>query len=123
MNAKNLRRFHLYAGCIFSPALIFFILSGSWQMFRFHITRKDGSYTPPALMKALSSIHTNGQIKGWTEHPSLPFKVFTVVMALFLLFTIAVGLFLAFQTVKEKWKVWACLILGILIPVLLLMFK
>ena len=57
MNIKAMRNVHLYLGVFFAPLLIFFLISGCWQTFGLHEAKKDGSYAPPAIIKALSSVH------------------------------------------------------------------
>ncbi len=59
-----LRRLHLYLGCLFAPALLFFAISGAWQLYRFHDSKKDGSYTAPRAVEALSAVHMNSHLPG-----------------------------------------------------------
>ena len=54
---KRLRQLHLYLGCVFAPVLIFFAVTGSWQLFSLHLGMKDGSYTPPRAVVILSDVH------------------------------------------------------------------
>lgn len=119
---KIMRKFHLYAGTLFAPALVFFIVSGMWQVYRLNDAKKDGSYTPPAAIKILSEVHLDQRVKAWTKKRSQPFMFFILIMSTFLLMTIAIGIRLAFQTAKLKWMVWACLVTGVFLPVLLLQF-
>lgn len=119
---RFLRKFHLYAGCFFTPILVFFILSGSWQVYRLQESQKASGYQPPEIVKVLSRVHIASKVKGWTEKSSAPFKFFCLVMTVFLLITIAIGVYLALQVSRQRWLVWASLLAGILIPVLLLRF-
>ena len=118
---KYLRKLHLYLGCLFAPALIFFILSGSWQTFRLHEEKKDGSYHPPAWVESLSAIHMDQRFPAGAKHASMPFRFFVVTMAFFLLMTITLGILLAFQVSKKTpWAVWLCLLAGVVLPILFL---
>ena len=118
----NLRKTHLYIGCLFAPALVFFIVTGCWQTFRLNDAKKDGSYNPPAIVKMLSEVHLSAkyQVGRGQGHPSQPFKVFVLAMAFFLLVTIVLGIVLALQSSGRSWGVWACLLCGTLLPILLL---
>jgi len=122
MLSKNLRKIHLYIGCLFAPALIFFIVTGCWQTFRLNDAKRDGSYTPPAIVKMMSSVHLHQkyQTGRGQGHPSEPFKIFVLAMSVFLLVTTATGLFLALQSTKRKWVVWVFLTVGTLLPTFLL---
>ncbi|HXV27805.1 MAG TPA: hypothetical protein VD913_02455 [bacterium] len=122
LDANTIRKFHLYAGCLFAPALVFFIVSGMWQVYRFNDAKKDGSYTPPAAVKILSEVHFDQRVKSWTKKRSKPFMIFVITMSSFLLATIAIGIRMAFQAAKSGWLVWACLAVGIILPVCLLRF-
>lgn len=122
MNTKNLRKAHLYIGCVFAPALMFFIVTGCWQTFDLHFQKKGSSYHPPTFMKVMSQVHLSAkyQIERGQGHPSQPFKLFVLAMAFFMLITILLGIVLALQSAQKKWIVWACLLGGILLPFLLL---
>ena len=117
---RNLRTLHLYLGCLFAPALIFFIVTGCWQTFRLNDAKKDGSYRPPALVKLLSEVHIHQRAVIGAQHSSSLFRAFVLAMAGFLLVTIAIGIRLAFHTARRRWVVWLCLLGGTLLPGLFL---
>jgi hypothetical protein len=52
--------------------------------------------------------------------PSIPFKFFAVFMSVGLMFTTSLGVYMAFRSTREKGKVWAMLVLGIGLPIVLL---
>ncbi len=117
---KMLRKIHLYLGCLFSPMLLFFVISGCWQTFRLNDAKKDGSYAPPEIIKILSAVHTHDSL-AWKAPSSEPFKLFVLGMAGSFLITVILGLVLAFQVSKKNpWVVWACLVTGILLPMVFL---
>ena len=117
---KSLRALHLYIGCLFAPALIFFIVTGCWQTFRLNDASEDAGYAPPKVVEVLSEVHVNQRLKEGV-HASVGFKLFVVAMTVFLLITIIVGIVLALQVSRNRWVVWACLAGGLLVPLLLLL--
>jgi hypothetical protein len=76
-----LRRLHLYLGCLFAPALIFFAVTGSWQLYRAHDSKKDHSYTAPAVLRTLSAVHMNAHLPGKRASDYTPLRVFMVSAA------------------------------------------
>ena len=119
---RKLRKLHLYVGCLFAPALAFFIVSGTWQTFHLNDIKKDGSYKPPAWMTALSDVHIQQRAAGTPKHASQAFRIFVLAMAGFLLVTTSVGILMALQAASSPWVVWSCLLAGIILPVLLIWF-
>jgi len=59
---KFLRTLHLYLGCLFAPMLIFFSVSGSWQLFNWHESKRDHTYTAPRVLTVLSDVHKDAHI-------------------------------------------------------------
>jgi hypothetical protein len=121
MNIKAMRSVHLYLGCFFAPLLILFLVTGCWQTFDLHHATKDGSYTPPAIVKSLSEVHTDQRWADKNTRPesSVIFRYLIVLMALGLLVTTVLGIMMAFKYTKP-WMVWACLSTGVFIPFFLL---
>jgi hypothetical protein len=70
MNSRGLRRVHLYLGTLFAPVLLLFASSGAWQIYRLNDAKKDGSYTPPKIVKTLSAVHKNQTRPGDAEEDS-----------------------------------------------------
>lgn len=120
MNIKKMRNIHLYLGCFFTPLLIFFIVSGCFQTFNLHESKKDG-YQPQALVKIISEVHMHQRLTYSDEElkPSKGFRLLILLMAAGLLTTIILGLLLAFKYTNPL-SVGFCLSLGIIIPFLLL---
>ncbi len=117
-----MRSVHLYLGCFFAPLLIFFIVTGCWQMYDLHQLRKSSQgYQPPRIVRVLSGIHLHQQILSETAKtkPSPTFRYFVVLMSFGVLVTTMLGVLMAFKF-TQPWIVWGCLLLGSLIPVLLL---
>jgi hypothetical protein len=119
---EKVRRLHLYLACLFSPLLIFFVVTGAWQTFRLHQSRKDGSYTAPAALQRLSAVHTDQKFPVHYEKTkvSVPLRWFVIAMSAGFVLMAASGIAMAFQVTRPKWKVWVWLALGLILPVLLL---
>ncbi|MBE0543940.1 MAG: hypothetical protein IH623_21565 [Verrucomicrobia bacterium] len=116
-----IRKMHLYLGCAFAPLLILFSVTGAWQTLMLHRAAKDESYRPPALIQHLSSVHLHQQW-GKTASPGITRLVrgLVVMMAFSLVLTAGLGILMAFKFCKQKWPVWACLLGGVAVPILLL---
>ncbi|MBI3406370.1 MAG: hypothetical protein HY046_13025 [Acidobacteria bacterium] len=114
---RTLRDVHLYLGCIFTPLLIFYAVTGTWQCFNFHLSMKDGSYTAPALIQEMSRVHMDAKAMIPTA-PRMPgyFKYYALAMSAGLVTTSILGIILAFQVARRKWLIWACLGVGIVFP-------
>ncbi|HEY4414213.1 MAG TPA: hypothetical protein VGO57_00865 [Verrucomicrobiae bacterium] len=118
---KQLRTIHLYLGCIFAPMVIFFAISGLWQMFDLGASKKNENGS--VALAYLSTIHTGHTPKSGTL--SSPYmEGFVIAMAICLIFTILLGVVMAFRFGRTRNAFW-CLLAGILAPILivLLTFK
>lgn len=118
---KKLREIHLYLGCLFAPVLIFFALTGAWQLFSLHRGRKDQSYTPPRILRLLSEIHQYQHLPPTTSETATPLRYFMLVGALGLICTTALGIVMAFRYGRSRAWVITCLVGGIAIPVVILL--
>jgi ABC-type nitrate/sulfonate/bicarbonate transport system permease component len=118
---KKLREIHLYLGCLFAPVLIFFAVTGAWQLFALHRGRKDGSYIPPRPVAILSDIHQYQHLPPTGSDAATPLRYFVLAAAVGLVVTTILGIFMAFRYGRSR--VWAayCLGAGVLIPVVILL--
>lgn len=115
-----LRRLHLYLGCLFAPALIFFAISGAWQLYRLQDTAKDGSYTAPAPLRVLSAVHTNTHLPGKKVSDFTPMRAFSLAAAVGLVLTTTLGVILAFRFSRRALTPIAWLTAGIVVPAAIL---
>jgi hypothetical protein len=119
---KTLRRLHLYLGCFFTPLLLFFVLTGWYQTV--NPDRLKSPADAESLLQKFRVVHTDSIYPSETEfkQPSSArlFQWLVIVMSLAATATVGIGVVLAFQTLRNKWPVWICLGLGILLPVLVL---
>jgi hypothetical protein len=116
---QKLRRIHLYLGCVFAPTLVFFAVTGAWQLFTLHERQKNSSYVPPRIVHSLSEIHVH-QRTGDAAGQSKPLKFFFLTAAAGLVATTVLGVVMAFRLLKNPWVVIACLGLGIALPTAML---
>lgn len=114
------RRLHLYLGCLFAPALIFFAVTGAWQLYRANDEAKDGSYTPPKMVRVLSAVHKDSHLPGKRESEYTPLRMFFTLSAAGLVFTTLLGVAMAFRFSRSAMTPLVCLSAGVLIPVLIL---
>lgn len=59
---KQIRQLHLYLGTFFAPAIFFFALSGALQTFSLHESEEGSTYSPPAWIVAMASIHKDQKL-------------------------------------------------------------
>ncbi len=119
---RLLRRLHLYLGCLFAPALIFFAVTGAWQLFRMHESDKDGSYNAPPPMKTLSAIHMNSHLPGKRAGEYSPLHTFSLLAAGGLVTTTLLGVVMAFRVTQKRLTPTLFLFAGIVIPAAILYF-
>jgi hypothetical protein len=117
---KFLRSLHLYLGCLFAPMLIFFAVTGSWQLFNWHESTRDKTYTAPPALAALSFIHKDAHIPGTPGRKPTPLRYFMFATALGLVATSIVGIIMAYRFSRRPMVATICLLLGIALPGLLL---
>lgn len=117
---NRLRQLHLYLGCIFTPLLVFFAISGLWQNYFFHYPHDHDTH--PRLRQAaalLSSLHTGRGLKAADGPETLSSPVFrflVTAMALSLLLTMVLGVVTAFRFGHRR-VATVCLIAGVVVPV------
>ena len=142
----TLRRYHLYLGVFFAPAIILFSISGALQTFRLPEEKGWGG-PPPTWMVWFASIHKDQspprietpEAEHQDDHdvaakapaskpaspaakrPStLPLKIFVVFMAIGLLLSTLVGLTLAFANKRTRPTYLAIMVAGAVLPCVLL---
>jgi hypothetical protein len=114
-----LRRLHLYLGCLFAPMLIFFAVSGSWQIFNWHRSDKSG-YRAPRALSILSEIHKEGHIPPTERSSPAPVRYFMFAAALGFVGTTVIGVIMAYRFSRQPRVATICLAIGIILPAALL---
>lgn len=118
---KWVRSLHLYLGCLFAPLLLLYAVSGTWQVYRLNDAAKDGSYTPPAWLKTVSSVHLHQSLaKGTSATIS---KVIGAVLGIALALTALLGVVMAYKYQRRPGIVTLCLLAGIALPGVLLLMR
>ena len=105
---KKLREIHLYLGCLFAPVLIFFAVTGAWQLFGLHRGTKDGSYTPSRVLVDLSEIHEAQHLPYTSTDAATPLRYFFLAAALGLVASTILGIVMAFRFGRSKAAVIFC---------------
>ena len=123
---RTLRQIHLYLGCIFAPLIIYFCLSGVWQVFRFNDVPKD---TPPtwsqSVLHELSKPHTASTLPGrspQTESSTL-FGVAAFAAGIGMIGTALIGVALGLKYARKPKWVLLCLFAGLVLPIGLLFLR
>jgi hypothetical protein len=117
---KLLRTLHLYLGCLFAPMLIFFAVTGSWQLFNWHESKKDRTYTAPPALAALSFVHKDAHIPGTPGRQPTPLRYFMLAAAAGLVATTGIGVVMAYRFSQRPMVATVCLLAGIALPAVLL---
>jgi hypothetical protein len=117
---KSLRSLHLFLSCLFAPMLIFFAVSGSWQLFNWHESKKDHTYIAPPALAALSFVHKDAHIPGTPGRQPTPLRYFMLATAVGLVATALIGIVMAHKFSRRPIVATVCLLMGIALPGLLL---
>lgn len=109
---RFLRTLHLYLGCLFAPMLIFFAVTGSWQLFNWHESKKDLSYAAPPALAALSFVHKDAHIPGTPGRQPTPLRYFMLSAAAGLVATAGIGVVMAYRFSQRPMVATACFARG-----------
>jgi hypothetical protein len=142
-----IRTWHTYLGILIAPSVLFFALTGTYQLFGLH--EAHGTYTPPVLLEKLSMVHKDqlfAQRESEDKHappdaqpkepkapaaaeehehePSLGtilLKWYFLAVALALTMSTGLGLWMGLTHIKHKRTRRWLLAAGIVIPVVLVL--
>lgn len=143
----NIRQLHAYIGLFIAPSVLFFALTGALQIFSLH--EAHGSYTPPALIEKLSSVHKDQVFSAGHHHGAAPgaakapaakapppaadddekgpplgttlLKWFFLAVALGLATSTCLGAWIGLTHVRHKRFAWMLLVGGAVLPIVLLL--
>jgi hypothetical protein len=114
---STIRRAHLYLGCFFAPMLVFFSISGIWQVYGIQWADQN------KLLRLLSTIHMGHNLSSKEPHPftlTSPYlEFFVALMAASLVLNIILGVVMAFRFGRGSLAL-ASLAGGIFVPLLLI---
>lgn len=140
---KLVRKLHLWMGMLFAPSIVFFALSGAFQICGLH--EDDG----PAWIARLALVHKDQLISAPRRpprqpdaapradagkpdaarpaspprerpHPSQPLKAFFLLMSLGLIASTGLGVYLAFGYKRDRLTVVGLLVAGTVVPIVAL---
>ncbi len=141
---QKLRRYHLYAGVFFAPAILLFALSGALQTFRLQEVQGYGG-TPPGWIVWMASVHKDSRLPvapapeaGEHRHDGpaaarpamkpkpaksvrLPMQIFVTLLSIALIFSTLTGVVIALNNRAMRRVSLAMLVAGTLVPLGLLM--
>jgi hypothetical protein len=116
-STRTLLKLHRYAGLVTAPLLLFFAISGVWQVFRLNETRKDGTYTAPKALELASHVHKAERLRAGPA--GLAFKLAASAAGVLLVLTTAIGIVAALRITRPRWLSILLLFLGTAAPLLL----
>jgi ABC-type nitrate/sulfonate/bicarbonate transport system permease component len=105
--------------------LIFFAVTGSWQLFNWHeSSRDDQTYVAPRVLAILSTIHKDAHIPPTPGRRPTPLRYFMLAAAIGLIVSAVLGVIMAYRYSRQPRAATICLLGGILVPgVLLWIYK
>jgi hypothetical protein len=138
VNLATLRLVHYYAGVFFAPTIIFFALSGVFQVFKLHETYRETPGAQGGPIAWMSQVHKESALIAPRVAPakapprdgapparaerSSPFKWFAALMGVSLIGASLAGLWIAFNYPKRRKSFFTTLLAGFVIPIVLLQF-
>ena len=130
MNLATLRLVHYYAGVFFAPTIIFFALSGVFQVFKLHEAYRETPGAQGGPIAWMSQVHKEAALIPPKAAPakapppraerSSPFKWFAALMGISLIGASLAGLWIAFNYPKRRKSFFGALLAGLVIPIALL---
>ncbi len=123
---KTVRQIHLYLGCFFAPLIIYFSLSGAWQVFRLNdIPKNETPMVVRSVLHELSKPHTHSTLpeSNPKTESSAAFSWIAAIMGLGLVATTSLGIIIAVRSDRSARLAWLCLALGVAFPVLFLFLR
>jgi hypothetical protein len=137
---RRLRQWHLYAGVLFAPAILFLAFTGAFQVFSLHKPDRTTGYEPPAWAVTLAGVHKRQTLapkadddpapaarkRGRVRSPgkaappmrvgTLALKIFELGAACSLVLSTLSGLYLALRTARRPRLLLALLAAGTFAP-------
>ncbi len=122
----TLRRAHLYLGCFFSPLLIYFSISGAWQLYRWNnLPRNAPATASQRAFHALSDPHTESTFPGLDrkKDKSALFSAFSLLMAAGIVVTSLLGILMALKLPGRRKFAVLWIAAGVAVPIVLLLLR
>lgn len=139
-----IRTWHTYLGILIAPSVLFFAVTGAFQLFTLH--EAHGTYKPPLLLEKLSALHKDQALgekeqpeeppktaSGGSEQPpareehekvsspgTLTLKWYFLLVAVALTTSTLLGLWMGLTHIKHKRTGWWLLGVGVIFPAALI---
>jgi hypothetical protein len=113
MTLKRWLQVHRFLGLFAAPMVLLFAISGAWQVWDLHRSKKNGSYVAPAALGAGSSVHMAKPASGPAGGA---FRVLVTLVALSLAANAGIGVAVGLRLTQDRRWVWLCLSAGALLP-------
>ena len=119
---RLLRQIHLYLGCLFAPLLVFFAVTGSWQVFYWHEAERGNpaGYQPPRALVVLSNIHKEAHVPPTKLKSPTPLRYFMFAAAVGLVVSTIIGVIMAYRFSQRPIVATVCLAIGVIVPAMML---
>ncbi|MYN18426.1 hypothetical protein GTP81_16875 [Rugamonas sp. FT107W] len=138
----TLRQLHRYLGVFFTPAIVFFALSGALQAFDLHKGAHRGDPPTYPWIAAMAALHKDQEMyeppkpkapvaapapaaaakaAAPEEHVNMPLKLFVVALAVGLCLSSLAGLYIAFTNPRSRRSAGFALAGGMALPALLVL--
>ncbi|GJI93865.1 hypothetical protein RugamoR57_05830 [Duganella caerulea] len=143
----TLRQLHRYLGVFFTPAIVFFALSGALQAFDLHKGAHRGDPPTYPWIAAMATLHKDQEVyeppkpkapaaapapaaaapaaparaAAPEEHVNMPLKLFVVALAVGLCLSSLAGLYIAFTNPRSRRSAGFALAGGMALPALLVL--
>ena len=114
---RTLLRLHRYLGLIAAPLILFFSVSGIWQVYRLQENKKDGSYTAPRALAVASQAHKVERLHAGTATSA--FRLAISAAAAVVAITTTLGIVAALRITRPRWLALLLLAAGLAVPLLL----
>ena len=110
---QKLRSIHLYLGCIFAPLLLFFAISGIWQILGIR----------SQFFRLMSTIHTSHPLGSGGGLSSFTLKIFVLIMTVSFIVMTILGVVMALKYGRSRRAVYCCIAFGVTFPLLLIFIR
>lgn len=114
---KTLLRTHRFLSLFVAPTMIFFAVSGALQSYRLQEDSKSG-YRAPQVLKTMGEIHKAEKLPPGGRQL---FRAVQVFLAAVFVATAAAGIAIGFRLGRPAWHVWAALLAGTALPLLVVL--
>jgi hypothetical protein len=139
---SQIRIWHTYLGILVAPSVLFFCLTGAFQLFSLH--EAHGKYVPAPILEKLAKLHKDQVLEQKRHEPETPaaeaaapeqpaaaeeedkkplatmlLKVFFLLVAMSLMVSTILGLWMAMKNARRRGRYWLLLGLGAAIPTVL----